>query len=182
MTRSTQVFGIATVMIAASVVTPRADVVDVGATGFTVTIVRHVAAPPANVFATAVAVGTWWGSDHTFSGVAANLKIDPRPGGCWCEQLLNGGGVRHMEVVYLAPGKTLVMHGGIGPLQSMAIAGSMVFQFAAAEGGTRLTVSYAVVGYRAEGLNTLAPIVDKVLTGQITRLKNYAEHGAPTKP
>ncbi len=29
--------------------------------------------------------------------------------GCFCERLPNQGGVRHMEVVYLDPGKVLAM-------------------------------------------------------------------------
>jgi hypothetical protein len=37
----------------------------------------------------------------------------------------NQGGVRHMQVVYVDPGKTLRMIGGLGPLQSMAATGSM---------------------------------------------------------
>jgi uncharacterized protein YndB with AHSA1/START domain len=175
MTRSTQVFGIAAAMIVATAVTPRADVVDAGATGFTVKIMRHVVAPPTKVFATAVAVGTWWSADHTFSGVAANLKIDPRPGGCWCEQLLNGGGVRHMDVVYVDPGKLLRFSGGIGPLQAMAVTGALTWEFKDAGDGTDITWTYAVTGYKPGGFESLATVVDGVLTSQLVNLKTVAE-------
>jgi len=152
----------------------RADVVDAGAGGFTVKLVRHVAAPPAAVYATAVAVDRWWSSDHTFSGDAAKLSIDARPGGCWCEAL-PGGGVRHMEVVYAAPGKLLRFTGGLGPLQAMAASGSMTWEFAAAGDGADVTWTYAVAGYRPGGLDALAVHVDAVLAEQIDRLKAASE-------
>lgn len=161
--------------IAAGGATPRAEVVDAGATGFTVKIVRHVAAPPAKVFATAIAVGSWWGSDHTYSGVAANMTIDAKPGGCWCEQLINGGGVKHMEVVFVDPGKLLRFRGGLGPMQSMAATGAMTWEFKAAGDGTDLTWTYAVTGYQPGGFESLAPAVDGVLTSQIVNLKTVAE-------
>ena len=53
--------------------------------------------------------------------------------GCWCEKLPNGGGVRHMQVVNVMPGKMLVMTGGLGPLQSMAATGSMSFKLSRRE-------------------------------------------------
>jgi hypothetical protein len=175
MTRSTQVFGIAAAMIVATAVTPRADVVDAGATGFTVRVVRHVVAPSAKVFATAVAVGSWWAADHTYSGVAANLTIEPKAGGCWCEQLVNGGAVKHMEVVFVDPGKLLRFRGGLGPLQSMAATGAMTWEFKAAGDGTDVTWTYAVTGYLPGGFEQLAPAVDGVLTSQLVNLKTVAE-------
>ena len=82
-----------------------------------------------------------------------------------------------MEVVYADPNKTLVLTGGLGPLQSMAVTGSMTIQLAAAGEGTKLAVVYAVTGYMPAGLNTLAPPVDSVLTQQFTRLKSLIENG-----
>ena len=52
---------------------------------------------------------------HTQNGIVVDTNI--------CEKLPNGGGVRHMEVVYAAPGKALVMSGELGPMQVMAAAG-----------------------------------------------------------
>jgi uncharacterized protein YndB with AHSA1/START domain len=140
-----------------------------------VKIVRHVAAPPAKVFSTAIAVGTWWSADHSYSGVAANITIDPRPGGCWCEKLLNGGGVKHMEVVFVDPGKLLRFTGGLGPMQAMAATGSFTWEFKAAGDGTDLTWTYAVTGYQPGGFQQLAPVVDGVLASQLTNLKTVAE-------
>ena len=63
----------------------------------------------------------------------------------------------------------------------MAVTGAMTIELAAANGGTKVDVTYAVAGYLAAGMNTLAAPVDGVLTTQFTRLKNYAEHGDPAK-
>jgi hypothetical protein len=99
--------------------------------------------------------------------------------GCWCEKLPNGGGVRHMEVVMVMPGKTLVMNGGLGPLQSVAATGSMSFNLSPDQGGTRLEITYAAVGYMSAGMNTWAAPVNDVLTLQFARFKNYVEKGDP---
>jgi uncharacterized protein YndB with AHSA1/START domain len=157
-----------------------AEVVDSSANGFTVKLSVTIQAPPPDVYARLLHnVGDWWNSAHTFSGDAHNLSIEEKPMGCFCEKLPGGGSVRHMEVVFLAPGKTLGLSGGLGPLQTVAAAGSMRFQISPAEGGSKLEVTYAVGGYLKAGLDTWAKPVDSVLLEQITRLKNYTEHGDP---
>ena len=157
-----------------------AEVADSSSSGFTVKITANIQAPPEEVFRKFVHnVGDWWNSNHTWSGDAHNLTIDAKPMGCFCEKLPNGGGVRHMEVIYTSPGKALVMKGELGPMQVMAAAGSMQVQFNAAEGGTKLVVGYAVAGYFQGGLNTIAPKVDEVLIEQVARFKNYVEKKDP---
>jgi len=144
-----------------------------------VKIATQIHAAPADVYSRLVHnVGDWWSSAHSFSADAHNLSIDDRPLGCFCEKLASGG-VRHMEVVFVSPGKMLRMSGGLGPLQGIAAAGSMTFTFTPAEGGTRLKVTYTVVGYIAQGMNTWAAPVNAVLAEQIMRLKNYIETGNP---
>lgn len=157
-----------------------AEVVDSASNGFVVRTVVNIKAAPDEVYHKLVHnVGDWWSSEHTFSHDSHNLSIEEKVTGCFCEKLPNNGGVRHMEVVYLAPGKTMILSGALGPLQSIAATGNMTFQLTAADGGTRLEVSYAVTGYLKAGLNTWAAPVDGVLGEQITRLKNYVEHGNP---
>ncbi|MBZ5566848.1 MAG: hypothetical protein LAN64_03255 [Acidobacteriia bacterium] len=156
-----------------------AEIADSAANGFTYKTTLNLQAPPETVYQRLLAVGSWWGSDHTFSGDARNMSIDPRPMGCWCEKLPNGGAVRHMQVVMLMPGKMLVITGGLGPLQSIAATGSMSFRLLSAAGGTKLEIRYAVTGYLPAGMNTLAGPVDQVLTQQFTRFKNYVEKGDP---
>jgi len=160
----------------------RAEVADSSASGFTVQITATIAAAPDEVYRKLVrGVGDWWSKDHTYSGDAHNLSIDEKAGGCFCEKLANGGGAKHMEVVNFAPGKMLVMRGALGPLQTMGASGSMLIQLSGANGGTNLVLTYAVGGYLARGLNTLAGPVDTVLTLQMTRLKNLVERGDPAK-
>ena len=157
-----------------------AEVVDSSPGGFTVRTILAVQASPEDVFRRLVrSIGEWWDPAHTFSGDAHNLSIEEKPMGCFCEELAGQGSVRHMEIVFLAPGKRLLMTGGLGPLQPLAVTGTMTVQFSPAAGGTRLEVTYAVGGYLPAGLNTLAAPVDSVLNQQFTRLKNYVERGNP---
>jgi hypothetical protein len=152
---------------------------DSASTGFTIKQTYNVGAAPDEVYRRFVRVGEWWNSAHTFSGDAHNLSIEEKAMGCWCEKLPGGGAVRHMQVVNFAPGRLLRFTGGLGPLQAMAATGAFTVQFTAAEGGTRVDVTYAVTGYSPAGLNTLAPVVDSVFTEQLTRFKNYVEHDNP---
>lgn len=157
-----------------------AAVADSSANGFTVKITVNIQAPPDDVYRKLVRnIGDWWSSSHTFSGDAHNLSLDDKAPGCLCERLPGGGSARHLEVVNVAPGKTLVLNGGMGPLQSLAATGSMTFQLSPATGGTKLDLTYAVAGYLPAGINVLAGPVDTVLTEQVTRLKNFVEQGNP---
>jgi hypothetical protein len=157
-----------------------AAVADASANGFTVKVTLRVQAPPDDVYRRIIHnVGDWWNPSHTFSGSSRNLTIEERAMGCFCEKLPNHGAVRHMEVLYFAPGERLKLSGALGPLQSMAATGTMDIQLSAAEGATKLDVTYAVAGYLPAGMNTWAAPVDSVITEQFTRLKNYAERGDP---
>jgi hypothetical protein len=84
-----------------------------------------------------------------------------------------------MDVVYVEPDKTLVLRGGLGPLQRLAASGSMTLALTATPDGTWLEVTFAATGYLPAGMNTLAAPVDGVLTGQVNRLKNLVEQGSP---
>jgi hypothetical protein len=134
---------------------------------------------PARAYAAVVAVGKWWDPEHTYSGDAANLSIDPRPQGCWCEKLPGQGGVRHLTVMYADPGKTLRFEGGLGPLQAMGVAGSLAFVFRPAEKGTAVELSYVVGGYNPKGFQDIAAGVDTVLRAQLERYRRSLETGKP---
>ena len=83
----------------------RAEVV---AGGFAVKTTLAIRATPDEVYRKLVRnVGDWWSPGHTFSRDCHNLRIEDNINGCFCEKLLDGGGVRHMDVAFLAPGKTL---------------------------------------------------------------------------
>ena len=50
------------------------------------------------------------------SGNSANLSLALTPGGCFCERFPKGGGIEHMRVTYVDPGKRVVLTGALGPL------------------------------------------------------------------
>lgn len=173
-------FGLLAVVLVAPVLS-RADVADSAAGGFTIKIAMTIQAPPQVVYARLVNnVADWWNSMHTFTGDSHMLTIDDKPMGCFCERRLNGaGGIRHMEVVNVEHGKTLVLNGAIGPLQSLAVSGTLTIQLAATTAGTKLSAVYAVAGYQPNGMTSWAGPVDSVLTEQFTRLKSFVETGTP---
>jgi uncharacterized protein YndB with AHSA1/START domain len=168
------------IVIAVRATPARADVLDATDAGFSIKIALAVNATPAAVFqAITGRITAWWSPSHTFSGSSSNLTLDPRPGGCFCERL-PGGGVQHMVVTHVnAPG-LLVLHGGLGPLGTLAVSGSMSFAISPeAMSNSRLVLSYEVGGYAPKGLTSLAPAVNTVLTEQVQRLKNLVERGTP---
>jgi uncharacterized protein YndB with AHSA1/START domain len=157
-----------------------AEVMSVGASGFAVKHEVVIKASPGPVYdALTVKVGSWWNPEHTFSHDAKNLSIAAVPGGCFCERFPDSGGVQHMTVVYASPGKALRMTGAIGPLQGLGLAGSMTWDLAKSEAGTKLVVTYGIGGYMAGGFEKIAPIVDAVIGEQVGRFKAFVETGSP---
>jgi len=158
-------------------VAARASVADSSAAGFTLKYDATVHATPAAAMAAVERVGAWWNMEHSYSNDGRNLSLDARPGGCFCEKLPGGGGVKHMEVVAVLPAKRLVLLGGLGPLQSMGATGAMTWAFQPADGGTRITLTYAVSAWRAGGMAALAPLVDGVIADQFDRAVKYVDRG-----
>ena len=130
-----------------------AEVQSVGANGFEVRETVHVAAPADKAFAALLQPARWWSSEHTFSGSAANLVLDARAGGCWCENLPDGGSVEHLHVVYVAPGKALRLRGALGPFQGLGVEGSLTWTLKAGTNGTDIWLvdSYTAKVYKFTG-------------------------------
>ncbi|AWL11457.1 hypothetical protein HMF8227_00964 [Saliniradius amylolyticus] len=117
-------------------------------------------------------IGDWWPADHTWFGKAENLSIEPVAGGCFCE--IDGDKqAEHMRISFVYPGKHLRMTGGLGPLQGMGLYGSLDWQIAPTDSGTRVTLKYSVQGYNPNGFTDLAPIVDKVQGLQLGGLEEF---------
>lgn len=158
----------------------RAEIISAAPAGFSL---RHVAeapgvAPP-TVWAALSDVGKWWDPEHTYSGDARNLSLDPVVQGCFCEKLSLYSALEHARVVYAQPAKMLRMVGALGPLQEFGVAGSMTWQIEAAGGGSRITVTYNVGGFADRPLADWAPIVDEVLGVQVKRLGRFLVTGNP---
>lgn len=152
-----------------------ADIVPANGAGFVVDETLDIAAPLAKVWATLVQPSRWWDKKHSYSGSAANLTLDPRAGGCWCEKLKDGGSVEHMRVVMLVPGDTLRLVGALGPLQQGAVTATLTVELKAQGSGTRLRYSYVVGGYMRPSLDSMAVPVQGVLSAQFANLKAAAE-------
>jgi len=160
-----------------------AAVTDLASNGFTIGQTRMIAAPPAKVFAILVVPGRWWSSEHTFSGSAANMSIDARAGGCFCETLPGSGSVQHLVVVNVRPGEFLRLQGMLGPFQAVAGIGVLTFSLAPDAAGTRLEMTYQVAGYAnmkiaGKGYDAMSKAADGMLSDQLDRLKRAVETGS----
>lgn len=156
----------------------RAEVTDSSPSGFEIHHSVEIAAPAAKVWDALVAPGRWWSSQHSWSGKAQNHTLDPRPGGCWCEALPNGGGALHMTVIYVAPGRELRLFGQTGPFQFTGAVNTMDWKLSEKDGHTTLSLTFDAGGYVKGGIGDLTAPVDRVMGEQIDRLKRYVETGA----
>jgi hypothetical protein len=152
-----------------------ADVVSSGQNGFEVRESVRVLATPQKAYAALLQPARWWSSSHTFSGNAANLSLEARAGGCWCEALPEGGSVEHMHVVYLVPGNTLRLRGALGPFQGLGVDGAMTWSLKGSANATEISVTYAVGGYGKDGFDSAAKAADQVLGEQLQLLKKLIE-------
>lgn len=152
-----------------------AEIKSVADSGFEVVTMATVKATPQAAYAALQKPGDWWNDEHTYSGDSANMTIEARAGGCFCEKMAEGGTIEHGRIIYAQPGKTLRFSGGLGPLQSEAVMGTLTWTIEAAGSGARITQRYAVSGYMAGGLKPLAPIVDKVLSEQLAGLRKLLD-------
>jgi len=171
--------GLIMASLALAVQPARADIVTRSETGFVVRLASEVTAPPAEAWKTILTPAQWWQSQHTFSGDAANLKLDPQVGGCFCEVLpppdgapatQKPGGVQHMRVVYIEPPRAMRLVGALGPLQSEALAATMTITVKPTDKGSRILFEYVVGGFMRYKVDEIAPAVDRMLSAQLTSL------------
>ncbi len=139
----------------------------------------HVKSDAAGAYAAVTHPEKWWNGEHSYSGNAANMSLDPVAGGCWCEKLPAGGSVAHMRVVAAIPGALLRLTGGLGPLQAQPVTGVMTWAFKDdPKGGSTVDLKYRLAG------STDLPAdwpqsVNQVLGEQVQRLLHLLDGGAP---
>lgn len=149
----------------------KAEVTHLGEHEFTVNHAIEIKASPFVVYRTMTAhIDQWWNADHSWSGDAANLYVNLERGGCFCERLPNNGRVEHLRIIYLAPGEEIRFEGALGPLQTMAVQGRMIWKIEGEENGSKVTFTYRVFGHPEGGLAGIAPAVDGVIGEQLKRL------------
>jgi uncharacterized protein YndB with AHSA1/START domain len=172
--------GLLAALLMGSAVPASAEVTQKSEAGFVSRTTAEVAASPADAWKALVNPSLWWNPQHTFSGDATNLTLEPIANGCFCEKLpvakdapagQKAGSVLHMRVVYAEPYRALRMVGGLGPLQSEAVNGTMTVTFRPVEGSggkvTRILWEYVVGGYMRYKADTISGAVNKVLEGQL---------------
>lgn len=168
-----------------------AEVVASSEAGFVIRLTEEVIATPQESWKMLLTPGEWWSGAHTYSGDAKNLYLDAQATGCFCEKLprpkdapedQRNGSVEHMHIAFAEPGRVLRLTGGLGPLQSEALHGSLTMTFKAVPGGTRILWEYVVGGYMRYKPEQIGPAVDKVLAEQIRRLGAKLGSKTPAKP
>lgn len=169
------VFSALALACAASASPAAADVTASSEAGFVSHNEAVVTASAAEAWATMLRIGSWWNGAHTYSGNAANMTIVPTAGGCFCEVVPGSNGaapghIEHMRVIYVMPGSTLRMTGGLGPLQSEAVTAVLTMTIEPAGTGSKIVWDLVVGGYMRLPMAQTAPLVDGVIGEQLTRL------------
>ena len=151
-----------------------AEVVSSNANGFHVRETVQMVVPTDRAYAAFARLPEWWNKEHTYSGDSANLSLALTAGGCFCERLKDGGGVEHMRISFIDPGKRVVLTGSLGPLLYEATSGVMDVQIERIAGGAKVTMDYKAAGFAEGGADKLAPLVDSVLAEQMSRYRKFA--------
>ncbi len=158
-----------------------AEITSATPSAFLISAEADVAASPDEVWNNLKHIERWWSSAHTYSGNAANLRLDARAGGCWCERW-DRQSVEHARVVLVMEHegvRTLRVVGGLGPLQDFGVSGVLTFTVAPSGDGSKLNMTYRVTGDTGLRLDQIAAPVDGVLMEQFTRLSRYSASGSP---
>lgn len=174
-----RIFGLLAWAGAAMAAPAHAAVTGSSDTGFTIVHEVEIAAEAGDIYAMLAMPGRWWSDAHSYSGDSANMTIDLRAGGCFCETVPMGKGaagmVEHGRVVQAMPGRLLRLSAALGPLQAEGVSGALSLAMTPMGKGTKLTMTYVVGGYMRSGTAPLAPLVDQVLGEQLAGLERAAE-------
>ena len=151
-----------------------AEVVERHADGFTLNYERRVNASHQAVFGAVGRPSDWWSDAHTYSGNAGHIRLDLRPGGCWCEDLPSGG-VKHGEVVLVWPERRMVRFDApFGPLQSIGADAVLTMSWAELEGQSDRSLKWTFV-VSGPGAGAMADTIDGVMSEQFGRLAEHLE-------
>lgn len=151
----------------------RAEVVSAAPDAFEIRASVDVDAQAADAWRILLRIERWWNDEHTFSGNAANMRLQPVAGGCWCERWAQGQSVEHARVVLVMTNgntRSLRLNGALGPLQALGAHGVLTFTVTPQGERSRVSIVYRVGGSPSMQLHTLAPVVSEVLDAQLAGL------------
>jgi uncharacterized protein YndB with AHSA1/START domain len=145
---------------------------DIVASSDTHFVLRHEAASTQSrerVWERLVRPADWWHPDHTYSGDAGHLRLDPVAGGLWREDW-PGGSVTHGEVKYVRDGEVLRLEAPFGPLQGLGA--YVIWTITVTPSDTGVTVVFDEVAMAPPGskMEEMAKAVDFVKGEAIRRL------------
>ena len=168
---------------AAAVSPAHAEVIESSDSGFITRDVKVVEADLKKTWLALIAPADWWSSQHTWSADAANLRLTPQAGGCFCEKIPEvsepgrftlEGSVEHMRVIQAYPESALRMSGALGPLQSEPVNGILTIALTEVDTpvgkGTRIVWEYNVGGSMRYEVPIISKAVDGVMSLQLARL------------
>jgi len=158
-----------------------ADVVTATPGAFELRASQTVPASPERAWNALVRIGDWWGNEHTYSGNGRNMRLEARPGGCWCERWRDGG-IEHGRVLLVMNRegvRTLRIEAPLGPLQEMAVNGILTFTIAPDAAGAKIDMTYRVSGDASLALDHVGPGVNNVMMEQYGRLIRLVTSGSP---
>ena len=143
---------------------------------FTLTYERVVPASPEAVLEAIGRPAAWWSDAHTYSGSAANITVDLRPGGCWCEAW-SGGEVKHAEAVLVWPEQRMVRFDApFGPLREIGADAVLTVSWADSTDGAARVLKWTFV-VTGPGAGAMADPVDGVMAEQFGRLADHLSAG-----
>jgi len=114
---------------------------------------------------------TWWHPDHTYSGNAEHLWLNPNAGGPWMESW-EGNVVEHGRVLSILENRMLRLDAPFGPLQGLGVqvVWTITLEADPANGGTKIVFDEVANGSSQSGLAQIAPAADMVKQQAIERL------------
>ena len=150
----------------------KTDVMHASESGFIIENTRISPRDPQVTWQALVAdVDNWWPKDHSWW--RGTFTIDTSAGGCFCERA-GANSAEHMRISLVESPSTLIMTGGLGPLQGMGVYGALAWTLTPVDSGTQVTLTYKVHGYAPPaGFVEFAPVVDKVQALQLGALMTY---------
>jgi len=158
-----------------------ADVLHKDDNFFQVQKVVEIQANLGDTFERFESIGTWWNPSHTFEGDASKYRFNLEKQALI--ESIEGGFVRHMDIIYWKPETRVVLRGGLGPLLTEAVDGILIFDFKEKKDATIVAMKYTVSGRLDKGLlGEWANAVDYVLDEQLERLKIAMEEVSEQEP